>query len=110
MFDTEVYTDPTTAEEAAILMDASIAVRTIRSSVPTKDLIEAAQNALVHASTASVLEQALGHVLRGEPTLVARLRDEVLPDVHRRPVGPQGLATTASPSDATVTSGRVEDA
>lgn len=43
---------------------------------------------------AAALEAALTHVIKSKPVLQTVLRDQVLPDVHRKPISPKDLPPT----------------
>jgi len=43
---------------------------------------------LASEDLATALSQALTHIIDHEPNLIRILRDEVVPTVHRQPIGP----------------------
>lgn len=86
--DTEIATAPGSAGHLPELIHAATTARNMRASHgDVLALTEAIGAALADDEAATVLEQALLHVAAAEPVLFATLRDEVVPDLHRRPVG-----------------------
>jgi hypothetical protein len=89
-FNDELTTYPASEEVLAKLQQAATAIRSIRSRQAVGEAsVDSITAALTDADAAQALTAALGHVTRHEPALVARLRDVVLPPIHRAAIGDQ---------------------
>lgn len=92
-FEEEIHTSPFSRDVLVKVTAAANAIRRISQSGADKaaaaddSLAEVVATALEDDQAARVLASALHHVAAHEPVLVAVLRDEVLPIVHRAPVG-----------------------
>jgi hypothetical protein len=86
LFETEIATNPCADDVARHLHDAAAALRHLRGTNIQDAKIAAVQRALGTPAAAG-LAAALVHVTEHEPQLVARLRDVVLPEVYRQPIG-----------------------
>ncbi|SPX82469.1 NACHT domain-containing protein [Mycobacteroides abscessus] len=87
---------PEEASAADRLSNADECVRGIMATGSAGDDAALIRDALSDEETAPVLEMALQAVASTEPHLVAVLRDEILPQVHRQPIG-ETLAHTIVP-------------
>lgn len=87
----ELETFPATPETAANLQSAVDAINSLTLGTVEADTVTAATvailNALADSDAARALATALPHVIADEPALIATLREEVLPVIHRDPVG-----------------------
>jgi hypothetical protein len=84
-FTEELVTHPTNTD--GVLDRAAEAVRHIRAHRPTPGDIADVAAALTQDDTAAALTSALCGLALTEPGLIARIRDDVIPAVHRQPVG-----------------------
>jgi hypothetical protein len=87
-FDDEIATAPIPADAQATLAKAAAAIRDLATAAPLSEpLVDAVKTALTTPNSARWLDDALTHVVMTHPTLLRILRDEVLPDLYRIPVG-----------------------
>jgi len=86
-FDVEIATTPCSSAEAQLLQDATVAIRRLTAVPATDDDVTVLERALDSSPVAAGLAAALSHVISQEPQLVISLRDDVLPVLHRRPLG-----------------------
>ncbi|GAC1594703.1 MAG: hypothetical protein NVS3B21_16980 [Acidimicrobiales bacterium] len=84
-FTDELATHPRNTDGA--LDRAAAAVRRIRARKPTPADIANIVAPLAHDDTAAAFAGALRELALAEPGLVARIRDDVMPAVHRQPIG-----------------------
>lgn len=88
-FHAEIATHPTTGDSLAALKSAADTIRQIKDKSTVSDHdIDVVQHALASEDLATALSQALTHIIDHEPNLIRILRDEVVPTVHRQPIGP----------------------
>jgi hypothetical protein len=88
-FETEIATNPCIEEAARLLHDGAGALRHISAKAVREEDTTAIHRALDVGPVATGLAAALAHVIGHERELVENLRDDVLPGVHRRPIGEQ---------------------
>lgn len=86
-FEAEVLTGPCPDHYVELLKDAAAAIWRISSNPVRTEDSATIQAALDVDEVAAGLAAALAHVVAHEHRLVEQLRDEVLPDVHRRSIG-----------------------
>lgn len=87
VFQEEIATCPTTPSGVVLLQRAAEAVTRMRESRTTDEDVAAILGTLEDEALAGALAAALGCLAETEPGLVQRLRDDVLPALHRRPIG-----------------------
>jgi hypothetical protein len=88
-FETEIATNPCIEEAARLLHDGAGALRDISAKAVREEDTTAIHRALDVGPVATGLAAALAHVIGHEQQLVENLQDDVLPGVHRRPIGEQ---------------------
>lgn len=88
-FDDEIATCPLPENSLDAVMSAVTTLRRISQDgvAPDEKDLDAIMAALADDQGAKALAVALDHVIAHEPTLVAALRDNILPAVHRAAVG-----------------------
>jgi hypothetical protein len=87
-FDAEVITHPVTGETRFRFAQAANAIRRIEEKGAAGESdTDAIVAALADDGAAKALAVALAHVVAHEPVLMRVLRDDILPVVHRRPIG-----------------------
>lgn len=87
-FEEEILTYPESGEGSLMLVPAAKACRRIgRTGAAREADVDAIKAALAYSGSAKALNAALGHVAWHDPALLRALRNDVLPPVHRAPIG-----------------------